>query len=54
MLSETLEQEREYQKDIRDAYNAGYNICKIVGKRYGCCSKIKNCARCIKKNGWEE
>lgn len=25
MLSETLEQERKYQEDIRDAYNAGYN-----------------------------
>lgn len=24
------------------------------GKRYGCCDKLKNCTRCIKKNGWEE
>lgn len=29
-------------------------ISKIIGKRYGCCDKLKNCTRCIKKNGWEE
>lgn len=29
-------------------------LCKIVGKRYGCCDKIKNCTRCIRKNGWKE
>lgn len=27
---------------------------KIVGKRYSCCEKLKNCTRCIKRNGWEE
>lgn len=24
-------------------------LCKIVGKRYGCCDRIKNCNRCIER-----
>ena len=27
---------------------------KIVGKKYGCCDKIKNCHKCCVKNGYEE
>lgn len=27
---------------------------KIVGKRYGCCGKLKNCTRCCKKNGYDD
>lgn len=23
---------------------------KIVGKRYGCCGKLRNCTRCIRRN----
>ena len=29
-------------------------LSKLVGKRYGCCGKLRNCTRCIKRNGWEE
>lgn len=45
MLSETLEQERKYQEDIRDTYNAGYN----KGKREA--RPIKNCTHCIRRSG---
>lgn len=27
---------------------------KIVGKKYGCCDKIRNCHKCCVKNGYEE
>ena len=27
---------------------------KIVGKKYGCCDKLKNCHKCCVKNGYEE
>jgi len=29
-------------------------LAKIVGKKYGCCGKLKNCHRCCVKNRWEE
>lgn len=30
-------------------YDAIYPfLCKLVGKRYGCCNKIKNCTKCKK------
>lgn len=29
-------------------------LAKIVGKRYGCCNKLKNCTKCIARNGWNE
>lgn len=29
-------------------------LWKIVGHKYGCCDKIKNCAKCCAKNGWED
>lgn len=29
-------------------------LAKIVGKKYGCCGKLKNCHRCCVKNGWKE
>ena len=29
-------------------------LCKLIGKKYGCCDRLKNCARCIKDNGWTE
>ena len=29
-------------------------LAKIVGKRYGCCDKLRNCTRCIRRNGWED
>lgn len=27
---------------------------KIVGKKYGCCDKIRNCRKCCLKNNFEE
>lgn len=29
-------------------------LWKLVGHRHSCCSKVKNCTKCIKKNGWKE
>lgn len=29
-------------------------LSKIVGKRYGCCDKLKNCEKCLRDNGWED
>lgn len=29
-------------------------LAKIVGKKYGCCEKLKNCHKCCVKNGWKE
>ena len=26
----------------------------VIGKRYGCCDKLKNCAKCCRENGWED
>lgn len=27
-------------------------LCKIIGKKYGCCDSLKNCEKCLKRNGW--
>ena len=29
-------------------------LTKIIGKRYGCCGKLKNCEKCCKKNGYDD
>ena len=29
-------------------------FAKVIGKRYGCCDKLKNCAKCCRENGWED
>jgi hypothetical protein len=29
-------------------------LYKIVGKKYGCCDKIKNCHNCCRRNGYKE
>lgn len=29
-------------------------LYKIVGKKYSCCNKIKNCHKCCVENGYKE
>ena len=41
-------------KDIlKDTLIEGYSY-EHIGKKYGCCGKLKNCHKCCVKNGWEE
>lgn len=36
-------------------YDAIYPfLCRLLGKRYSCCAKIRNCKKCIKKHGWDK
>jgi hypothetical protein len=44
---------------MKHRFNLWYDLLlpilnKIVGKKYGCCGKIKNCHRCCVKNGYIE
>lgn len=29
-------------------------LCKIVGKRYGCCNRLRNCTKCCRDNGYDD
>jgi hypothetical protein len=29
-------------------------INKLIGKKYSCCDKIRNCHKCCRKNGYDE
>lgn len=45
--------------NMKHRFNLFYDLiyplaAKIVGKRYGCCRKLKNCTRCCKKHGWDD
>lgn len=42
---------------MRHGFNIWYDlirpaIFRLVGHKYGCCDKVKNCSKCCAKNGW--
>lgn len=50
--------EMEKGEKMKHKFNLYYDLiypilCKVVGKTYGCCDKIRNCKRCCKRNGWK-
>lgn len=47
------------ERRVKHKFNLWYDLLlpilnKVVGKKYGCCDKIKNCHKCCVKNGYDE